>query len=153
LTVEPDRLLNSVIQPGSRLIGAQKDSVTQAEISGFARRPFMKEEKLEGFFWRAANGRQSYEIYRATSEFIYEAAKLLQQKYGFSAPKRPIVGLDEVMTECSKDGLKLLLGWDNWSGFYVLADSPEGDDLVNEFGKYLDSIIQRPEYEIYIHIW
>jgi hypothetical protein len=127
---------------------------TVARIAGdLIYRPNMKEEKLEGFFWRAANGRQSYEIYRATSEFIYEAAKILRQLYGFSEPKRPIVGLDEVITECSKDGLKLLLGWDNWSGFYVLADSPEGDELVNEFGKYLDSIIQRPEYEVYIHIW
>jgi hypothetical protein len=116
-------------------------------------RRYMKEEKLEGFFWRAANGRQSYEVYRATPDFIYEVASLLRQRYGFSEPKRPVVGLDEVITECSKDGLKLLLGWDNWSGCYVLADTPEGDEVVNEFGAYLDSILQQPEYEVFIHIW
>jgi hypothetical protein len=113
----------------------------------------MKEERLESFFWKTADGRQSYEIYRATPEFIYKAATILRENYGFSEPKRPVVGLDEVFTECSKEGLKLLLGWDNWTGFYVQADTPEGDELVNEFGKFLDSVIQQPEYEVFIHIW
>jgi hypothetical protein len=113
----------------------------------------MKEEKLEGFFCKAANDRQCYEIYQATADFIYEAANLLKQLYGFSEPKRAIVGFDEVLTEVSKDGLKLLLGWDIWSGFYVMADSEEADAIVNEFGKYLDSIIHQPEYNLYIHIW
>jgi hypothetical protein len=113
----------------------------------------MKEEKLQGFFCKAANGRQCYEIDKATPEFIYVAANFLVQKFGFSEPKKPIVGLDEVLTECSKEQLKLLLGWDNWSGFYVLADTPDTDAVVNEFGRYLDSVIHQPEFDIYVHIW
>ena len=113
----------------------------------------MSDTKLQGFFCKAANGRQCYEIDQVTSEFIYVAANYLTQRYGFSAPKKPIVGFDEVITECSKEDLKLLLGWDNWSGFYVMADAPETDALVKEFGEYLDSIIQQPEFEIYLHIW
>lgn len=113
----------------------------------------MKEVKLEGFFCKSANERQCYEIYQATADFIYEAASILKLKYGFSEPKRPIVGLDEVLTEVSKDGLKLLLGWDIWSGFYVMADSEEADAIVNEFGNYLESVIQQPEFNLYIHVW
>jgi hypothetical protein len=113
----------------------------------------MKEAKLEGFFCKAANGRQCYEIDQATPEFIYEAANILIQKFGFSEPKRPVVGLDEVITECAKDERKLFLGWDNWSGFYVLANSPEDDDFVKEFGSFLDTIIHQPEYSVYLHIW
>ncbi|MBI3654316.1 MAG: hypothetical protein HY231_25090 [Acidobacteria bacterium] len=113
----------------------------------------MRETKLQGFFCRAANGRQCYEIDQATPEFIYVAANFLTQRYGFSEPKRPVVGLDEVITECSKGQEKLLLGWDPWVGFYVMADAPETDALVQEFGQYLDSIIHQPEFEVYVHLW
>ena len=113
----------------------------------------MKEEKLEGFFCKAANGHLCYEIYQATADFIFVAANILKENFGFSEPKRPIVGLDEVLTEVTKDGFRLMLGWNTWSGFYVMSDSSEADIIVDEFGNYLGSIIQQPEFEIYIHIW
>ena len=113
----------------------------------------MSKERLEGFFCKAANGRQLYEVEKATPEFIYVAAKILRQEFGFSELKKPIFGLTEVITECSKDQLKLLLGWDNWSGFYVMADTPETDEVVMAFGKYLDSILHQPEFEIYVQVW
>ena len=111
------------------------------------------EIKLEGAFYKAANGRQSFEIYRATSEFVFVTAKILHERFGFSKCKPPFVGLDEVLTDCEKDGRKLLLGWDNWSGFYLMADSEAGDAIVFEIGTYLDSILQNPELEEYIDRW
>ena len=109
--------------------------------------------KLEGAFYKTENGRQSYEIYRATSEFIFVAAKILHEQFGFSKSHTPIVGLDEVITDCKREGIKLLLGWDIWSGFYVMADSQAGDAIVDEVGTYLNSIIQEPQFESYIHRW
>ena len=110
-------------------------------------------EKLEGCFHTAANGRLGYEIYLATPDFIDVAADLLRERFGFSKARSPVVGFDEVITDCHKGDVKLLLGWDNWSGFYVLADSPLGDAVVKDLGDYLDTVIHQAEYDRYIHRW
>ncbi|GEM_PF-1153060 len=109
--------------------------------------------KLTSIFYKAANGRQSYELYQATSALIPVVAEILRQRFGFSECKPPFVGLDEALTECEKGDSKLLLGWDNWSGFYIMADSEVDDLMMFEIGSYLDSIIQQPEFESYIDHW
>ena len=114
-----------------------------------------KKEKrtLQGNVHIVANGRTSYEIYYANSDIIFEVSDILVAKFGFSQPDRPIVGLDEVITWCRKGDIVLNLGWDNWSGFYMLAQSAEGDTLVQEIGAYLDTIIGEKRFEKYIHYW
>ena len=107
--------------------------------------------KLEGAFHKTAHGRLSYEVDRATPEFILVVAKILHSRFGFSKSKMPIVGLEAVITDCERNRIKLLLGWDIWCGFYVFADSEDGDAVVSEVGIYLGSIIQNPEFEKYIH--
>ena len=109
--------------------------------------------KLAGSLYKTADGRQSYEIYLATSEFIFVAAKILHEQFGFSKCHEPFVGLDEVITDCEREGIKLLLGWDIWSGIYLMAASEAGDAIVSEVGLYLNSIIQTSEFERYIHRW
>jgi hypothetical protein len=110
-------------------------------------------DKLEGFFWKTANGRQSYEIYKATPDFILVAAKILHERFGFSKAKKLLDGIDHLITDCAKDDVKLLLGWDNWSGFYLMSDSDAGDAVVIEVGNYFESIIQQTEFDNYIHHW
>ena len=108
---------------------------------------------LSGCFHRAANGRLCYEIYRATPDFIRVVAQVLCDRHGFPKAKRLLYGVEEVLTECCRDGVRVLLGWDHWSGFYLLADSIAGDVAVQDVGQYLDSIMHREEYDSYIHRW
>ena len=117
--------------------------------------PNVKDDRLtlKGAFHKTANGRLSYEIYNATSEFIFVASKILHEQFGFSKIKSPCVGLDEVITECEKGDNKLLLGWDIWCGFYLMADSEAGDAIVLEVGTFFNSIIHKPEFDSYIHHW
>ena len=110
-------------------------------------------EKLEGFFCKAANGHQGYEIYKATPDFIFVAAKILHERFGFSKARKPVDGFDHIITDCAKGEVNLLLGWDNWSGFYLMTDSDLGDPVVIEVGNYFDSIIHQPEFDQYIHHW
>ena len=112
-----------------------------------------KEITLSGCFHKAANGHVCYEIYRATPDFIQVAARVLRERHGFPPANKPLHGFDEVLTECCKDGVRLLLGWDNWSGFYLLADSNAGDAVVEDVGRYLDSIIHQDTYDAYVHHW
>ncbi len=106
--------------------------------------------RLEGRFYKAANGHESYEIFYAAPDIIYEIDEELTSKFGCSSLKMSVAGLDEVIAKCYKNETKLLVGWDNWSGFYIMADSRDGDPLVKEIGKYLDSIIGSRKYEKFI---
>ena len=108
---------------------------------------------LQGKFHIAANGHTTYEIFYAVPDILFEISSILVVKFGCTQPDLPIVGLDEVITQCRKGNIELGLGWDNWSGFYVLANSSEGDELVKEIGTYLDTIIGGKDFEKYIHYW
>ena len=89
---------------------------------------------------KAANGHEEYSIHTAKPSFVAKAGKILQSRFGCSTLSKPIVGPDEIVTDCKKDGVNLLIGWDNWSGFYIMANSPDGDRLGIRIGDYFDSI-------------
>jgi len=38
-----------------------------------------------------------------------------------------------------KDDVKITVGWDNWSGCYIMDHDPAGEKYIQEIGKYLDS--------------
>jgi hypothetical protein len=94
--------------------------------------PANEKRILEGKFYKAANGHLSYEIYYATPDIIFPISDILVAKFKCSHIDLPLLGLDVVITKCQQGNIKLDLGWDNWSGFYVFANSAEGDNLVKE---------------------
>ena len=108
-------------------------------------------QKLSGKSGVAANGHHEYWISDAIPQFLYKAADVLQEKFHFSKMKEPVGNPDHIISECSKDGITLLLGWDIWSGFYVLSDSANADEVVVQIGKYFDSIIQDSAFEQFIY--
>lgn len=110
-----------------------------------------KKQTLEGKFYKVANGHVSYEVFYATSDIIFAISDILVARYGCSPIDALLYGLDAVITKCQKDNIKLDLGWDNWSGFYIFANSPEGDGLVKDIGTYLNTIIGGSSFEKYIH--
>lgn len=112
-----------------------------------------KKRALEGKFYKTANGHVSYEIFYATPDIIFAVSDILVERFGCSPIDLPLHGLDAVITKCRKGNIKLDLGWDNWSGFYIFANSPEGDKLVEDIGTYLNTIIGGSNFEKYIHCW
>jgi hypothetical protein len=112
-----------------------------------------KKRTLQGKFYKSENGRETYEIYYAVPDIMFEIGSILVSKFGCSPLDPPFVGLDVIITKCKKENVEVDLGWDNWSGFYLLANSPEGDSLVREIGVYLDTIIEGTAFEKYIHYW
>ncbi len=98
---------------------------------------------------QAANGRRLYEIEQASPAFVRKAGEILQERFGFRPMTQPVVGLEAVITSCTKGEVTLCLGWDIWLGFYAMADSPSADQSVDDFGDYLDSILSEPEIQAY----
>ncbi len=108
---------------------------------------------LQGKFYEAANSHKTYEIFNASSDILNEIGQILVSRFGCTELDLPVIGLDVVISKCQQGNIELGLGWDNWSGFYILANSIEGDKLVEEIGAYLDTIIGGNDFEKYIHKW
>ncbi len=105
--------------------------------------------KLHGSLQKTANGHASYEIYNASPEIILKIADLISARFGFTLLDLPGIGLDVVITRSRKGEIELTLGWDIWSGFYLMGSSLEGDLKVKEIGGYLDSVIGGEEFTRY----
>ena len=102
---------------------------------------------LSGNFHQTANGRKSYEIFDATPEILFPISEILVAEFGCTQPKPPTIGADAVITECHKGGIKLNLGWDNWSGFYIFADSIAGDEFVDKIGTHLNKLLHIEKFK------
>ncbi len=95
----------------------------------------MKEWK-EGFF-KTAKGYNSYEINDADPTFIYKIATVIVDVFKFTHLK-PIIGLEQVFIDFVKEEIKITVGWDIWSGCFVMAYDKAGDGYILEIGRYLN---------------
>jgi hypothetical protein len=112
-----------------------------------------KRRTLQGQFYEAASGHKTYEIFYAAPNILFEIGNILVAKFGCTALDLPGIGVKAAITKCQKDDILLDLGWDHWSGFYILAHSAEGDKLIEEIGNYLNSMIGGKDFEKFIHDW
>lgn len=62
---------------------------------------------LSGKKYTAANGQQTYEVFYASLSLIPVIGELIQENLGFLPISKPVIGLDEVVAEIEKDGVKL----------------------------------------------
>jgi hypothetical protein len=99
-----------------------------------------------------SNGHLSYEIYDAKSEFVPVLGEILQNEFGFSPIGSPAIGLSEVVAEIELSGIKLGLGWDNWSGAYVMAHCEQGDSQINKIANFLSDELEQPKYRKYANM-
>lgn len=85
-----------------------------------------------------ANGHLSYEMYRAPASQLPALRRLVEKLTPFKARLFPIWGFDEVIQELRHKKLRLGLGWDNWSGLYLMAYCEAGDRVLRELAPLLD---------------
>ncbi len=94
-----------------------------------------------GQFMKTVSGRESYEIYEADGQMVYEVVQILREEFGFQSAL-PIFGPDEVYVDCTRDDARLTVGWDNWSGCFVMGFNDRADPIVREIGDYLNTLLQ-----------
>lgn len=95
-------------------------------------------KNLEGKIYKTSNGYNSYEIEYADSIFIFKIAAVVTKKFQF-IHVNPVIGLEQVFMDFVKDGVKITVGWDIWSGCFVMARDKVGDKYIEEIGNYLDT--------------
>jgi len=103
--------------------------------------------KFVGHFFKLHSGRESYEIYYAESPLIFPIATMLEEKFNLETDRQPLFGLDGTYLSLIRetDSISLTLGWDNWSGVFVMAENTNSDSIVKEIGEYLNSILSKLE--------
>lgn len=107
------------------------------------------QNELTGKIVTISNGFLSYEIFNAKSDFVPVMGELIQNQFGFNPVDLPAIGLSEVVCEVEFSGVKLGLGWDNWSGAYVMAHCAKGDEFIKKIASYLNNVIEHPQYKKY----
>jgi hypothetical protein len=103
-----------------------------------------------GQFLHTAAGTLSYEIYEANDTLVYTIVSVIEKRYGFMA-LLPVFSMDEIYINCHRDEVMLMVGWDEWSGCFIMAASPAGDSVVREIGQYMEDMLidgQQPEIEL-----
>lgn len=107
---------------------------------------------LSGKTYTAANGQKTYEVYYASTSLVPVIGELLQEQFGFIPISEPVIGLDEVVAEIEKDGIKLGIGWDNWSGAYVMGFCEKGSEWVSKISHFLDKEFENKKYRKYVNM-
>ena len=85
---------------------------------------------MNGKLMKTSNGFNSYEISDADQNYIFVLADILTKRFDFHMVNAPVVGLDGVYWEATKKNVKLTVGWDIWSGAFVMAHCSEGSEYV-----------------------
>ncbi len=105
---------------------------------------------LKGNIITAKNGHLSYEVNSANSNFLPVLSLLLQKEFGCIPVGETTTFVSEIVSDIELNGTKLGLGWDNWSGVYVMALCSDGDQHITDISSYLNKEIGKVEYSKYV---
>lgn len=95
---------------------------------------------MKGEFRKTASGFNSYELANVEENYMYKFADVIVDIFQFEQFGLPVVGGDGVYWDFFKDGVKLVLGWDIWSGCFIMSDSLLGDKYVSDIGIYINDV-------------
>jgi len=93
---------------------------------------------MNGKLTKTSNDYNSYEISDADQNYIFVLADILTKRFDFHMVNAPVVGLDSVYWEATKKNVKLTVGWDIWSGAFVMAHCSEGSEYVERLESCLN---------------
>lgn len=65
-------------------------------------------------------------------EYYFQERFDIGNKFGLEA-------VSSVSVEILIDGIRLTVGWDNWSGIFLMAWDADGDKIVREVGQFFGS--------------
>ena len=88
-------------------------------------------------FWRDASDRLTFEVFDAPADSYPELCEKVVRRFKLTPANQLIVGLDEMFQDYASGDFVVGLEWDNWSGFIVVAKSPECEPLVREIAAFL----------------
>ncbi|MEB2367077.1 MAG: hypothetical protein OZ933_13425, partial [Chloroflexota bacterium] len=96
--------------------------------------------ELVGQFSTTVSGRQSYEIADADWMMVLPLVRIAVEQFGFRS-RLPVHGFDELYVSCVRDAAEITIGWDNWSGCFVMGCNASADAIVREMGDFVEHMM------------
>lgn len=93
---------------------------------------------------RCANGRLSCEGQYAEASDLYTLVGDLERLFRLSNVSLPRAGLDDIAIEGTIDAQPVVIGYDNWSGCYVMAMSEAADAIVSDIAAHYAALPAGP---------
>ncbi len=87
-----------------------------------------------------ANGKRTCDNEDKTAEDIFEVIKLLEKNFTVKYDDKCAAGLDGGYFSAMINSKKITIGWDIWSGVFIMSEDESGNDLIEDVFQYLNSI-------------
>jgi len=87
-----------------------------------------------------SSGFLSYEFSEAKADSIYEIGASLTNHFGFKEQCAPVFGLDGIFWDFFRGDVNLTVGWDIWSGCFVMSHCKKGDEIIAQYQYYVENL-------------
>lgn len=77
-----------------------------------------------------ANGRKSCDNPDLKSSDIPAVLSVIEKNFEISYNKKGAIGLDTVGLDFQINEKHVTVGWDNWSGLFIMSREPDGDNVI-----------------------
>lgn len=88
--------------------------------------------KALGEFFETDDGHLSYELEDLEAAMVFPVASRIQRRFGFAPTKPDDIERDAQLIDLVRDGVQIAVGWNDWSGLYVMAQDAAGDAWLKE---------------------
>lgn len=95
----------------------------------------------KGALHKISSGFLSYEFFEAKEDLIYDIGASLINYFGFKEQFTPAVGLDSIFWDFCRDDVKLTVGWDIWSGCFIMSNCKKGDEFIAQYQIYVENLL------------
>ena len=87
-----------------------------------------------------ANGRKSCDNSDLESSDIFPALSILEKDFVISYDENASVDLNSVGFDLRINKEPVTMGWDNWSGIFIMSIEPSGDVVIEKIWEFLKGI-------------
>ena len=86
---------------------------------------------------KIANGRKSCDNYDLVSSDIPSVLSVIEKYYEISYGNKGALGQDVAVFDFQIKGKQVTIGWDNWSGLFIMSNEPSGDIVIEKIFEIL----------------
>jgi len=95
--------------------------------------------KAQGEFFETDEGHLSYELEDLEAAMVFSVANRIQRRFGFAPTKPQAFEPEAQLIDLVRDGVRIAVGWNDWSGLYVMASDAAGDAWLKQIVADLES--------------
>lgn len=86
---------------------------------------------------KIANGRKSCDNDDLVSSDIPSVLSVIEKYYEISYDNKGALGQDVAAFDFQINGKQVTIGWDNWSGLFIMSNEPSGDIVIEKIFEIL----------------